>query len=243
MNYPVEAVLYKNNKTIVFSSNENTIVIKKILNDKDGINSRIIVEITMLKSLCHNNIIKMNNFFCDSIWTYLILEYCDMTLTKYCHLYFPLTGEQTIGILKQIVEGLKYIHHKNIIHRDIKPDNILIQNGTVKIADFGLSVLITGNKLSYNVVTLYYRAPEILSHIPYGKPIDIWALGCVLYQMSSLRILFYGIEHTQLDVIKEKVAAGIYLNNIMMKDILEQMLVLDANQRITIDALYELLYF
>ena len=105
----------------------------------------------------------------------------------------------------QLLNGLLYLHDAHIIHRDLKPANVLItSNGVVKIGDLGLArlthqplqPLFAGDKV---VVTIWYRAPELLLGAKhYNKSIDIWAVGCVIAELASLRPIFKG-EEAKLD--------------------------------------------
>ena len=115
--------------------------------------------------------------------------------------------------MKQIGEGISYLHSFGIIHRDIKPDNILITNkNEIKIIDFGLSKII-GNteKTNEGYGTLHYAAPEILLRIPYGKEIDIWALGILLFYILTGRNPFIGINED--DLAEQIVLKSITFNN------------------------------
>lgn len=108
-------------------------------------------------------------------------------------------------LIKQMIEGLYQCHSAGIMHRDVKPSNLLINtNGTLKLADFGLTTSFLGsNYLSNNVVSLYYRSPELLmgSH-SYGPEIDMWSVGCILIEMVTNNYLFAGAnEAEQLDLI------------------------------------------
>ena len=101
----------------------------------------------------------------------------------------------------QLLNGLLYLHDAHIIHRDLKPANILITSqGVVKIGDLGLArltyqplqPLVTGDKV---VVTIWYRAPELLLGAKhYNKAVDMWAIGCVVAELASLRPIFKGEE-------------------------------------------------
>jgi len=100
------------------------------------------------------------------------------------------------NIFKQILEGLEFSHSKNICHRDLKPDNILIDNeGNIKICDFG-SAKILNPKCEDNIphiVSRFYRPPElILAHHIYTSSIDIWSAGCILAEMFTRKPLFQG---------------------------------------------------
>lgn len=108
-------------------------------------------------------------------------------------------------LVKQMIEGLYQCHSAGIMHRDVKPSNLLINtNGTLKLADFGLTTSFLGSTyLSNNVVSLYYRSPELLmgSH-SYGPEIDMWSVGCILIEMVTNNYLFAGANETeQLDLI------------------------------------------
>jgi hypothetical protein len=100
--------------------------------------------------------------------------------------------------LKGLVEGVTYLHEHGIVHRDLKPANLFLEDGVVKIGDYGLSKSLAGSAeagMSENVGTCYYMAPEI-SRGRYHKPIDIYAIGVILYEMLTGRVPFEG-ETTQ----------------------------------------------
>ena len=96
--------------------------------------------------------------------------------------------------LKGLVEGVAYLHDHGIVHRDLKPANLFMEEGIVKIADYGLAKLITpshGTEHSESIGTCHYMAPEISSG-KYHKPIDIYAMGIILYEMITGRVPFDG---------------------------------------------------
>ncbi len=98
-----------------------------------------------------------------------------------------MSEERMWNIFIQICMGLRYIHmDKRVVHRDLKPDNILLGwNDSVKITDFGLArQRNTGHTLMESSVgTMAYSCPEVITNEPYGEKADIWALGCILYQV------------------------------------------------------------
>ncbi|KAH8033020.1 hypothetical protein HPB51_005042 [Rhipicephalus microplus] len=98
--------------------------------------------------------------------------------------------------LKQILEAILFCHQRRVLHRDLKPQNLLIdEKGTIKVADFGLARAfgIPVRVYTHEVVTLWYRAPEVLLGAQrYSTPIDIWSIGCIFVEMINRKPLFHG---------------------------------------------------
>ncbi|KAL0355036.1 UNVERIFIED_CONTAM: Cyclin-dependent kinase G-2 [Sesamum radiatum] len=108
----------------------------------------------------------------------------------------PMHRYEVKCIMKQLLEGVKFLHENGVMHRDLKPSNILInKKGEVKICDFGLSRQFESESGSYSprVVTLSYRAPEILAQVEtYSTAIDMWSVGCIMAELLLNEVLFKG---------------------------------------------------
>uniref|UniRef100_A0A3Q4I9A7 mitogen-activated protein kinase n=1 Tax=Neolamprologus brichardi TaxID=32507 RepID=A0A3Q4I9A7_NEOBR len=102
-------------------------------------------------------------------------------------------------VMQQLLQGLDFLHMNMVLHRDLKPENILISSrGEVKIADFGLARILTFNiALTPGVVTLWYRAPEVLLNSVYMSSVDMWSAGCIFAELFLLRPLFRGYTEVQ----------------------------------------------
>lgn len=107
-------------------------------------------------------------------------------------------------MMHQILCGVDFLHTHRVIHRDLKPQNLLVTStGNIKLADFGLAKTYDFEmRLTSVVVTLWYRSPEVLLGLSYATPVDIWSCGCIMAELFRLSPLFNGSsEGDQLDRI------------------------------------------
>lgn len=147
---------------------------------------------------------------------YCFQELIDYDLARVIHSHVQFSEFHIQNFVYQILCGLKYIHSAEVIHRDLKPGNILITvQGTLKICDFGLARGISpkfitktrsrANNITSYVATRWYRAPElILSRNRYSKSVDLWAVGCILLEFYGRRPLFVADDqlHQVMEIMK-----------------------------------------
>jgi len=175
----------------------------------------VIHEIQILKSLDNKNIVKFYESIEDSNYLYLVFEYIKGgSLFDYLNSKpgKKVNEEEAKCIFKQIVKAIQYCHKKNVVHRDLKFENILLdENKNMKIIDFGFAVVVnTVCKLNLFCGTTVYMAPEIINKQNYwGPPVDIWSLGVILYTMLSGRFPFRGSNDTEL---YKSISRGTYIN-------------------------------
>lgn len=190
-------VVYKG----VNKQTNEVIAIKKIKIEleSEGVPSTALREISILRELKHPNIVELKDVVCSESKLYLLFEYLEIDLRKYLESLSEneaLESDIVKSFIYQIVEGVAYCHSKKIIHRDLKPQNLLLdQYGRVKIADFGLAraFSIPIRPYTKEVLTLWYRAPEILlGCVEYSTPVDMWSVGCIFAELILKKPLFQG---------------------------------------------------
>jgi len=165
--------------------------------EDEGIPSTALREVSLLKSLKHENVVDLLNCVQSDGKLYLVFEFLDKDLKKYMDTtQGPLDGMLVKSYLHQTLLGLAFCHARGVMHRDLKPQNLLVNAaGDIKLADFGLAraYSIPIRVLTHEVVTLWYRAPEILlGSKTYAPPVDIWSMGVIFVEMLTKRPLFPG---------------------------------------------------
>jgi len=175
------------------------VAMKKMIleTEEEGIPSTAIREISLLKELSdHPNIVKLKDVLYLKSKLYLIFEYLDKDLKAYMDSGGQMDSRLVKSYLYQMLKGIAFCHSHRILHRDLKPQNLLIDTeGHLKLADFGLSRAfgIPLRHYTHEVVTLWYRAPEILlGQSRYSTPVDIWSAGCIFAEMVTQTPLFPG---------------------------------------------------
>ena len=169
---------------------------------KDGINRTALREIKLLQELSHDNIISLRDVFGYQSSISLVMDFMDTDLEVIIKdTTLVLAPANIKSYVLQTFLGLEYLHNNWVLHRDLKPNNLLVnRKGIVKITDFGLAKAYGSPNRQYThlVVTRWYRAPELLFGARiYGTGIDIWAMGCILAELL-LRVPFVAGE-TDLD--------------------------------------------
>lgn len=181
------------------------VALKEIhLDSEEGTPSTAIREISLMKELKHENIVSLYDVIHTENKLMLVFEYMDKDLKKYMDSYQNPAGGQrgaldpaTIkSFMWQLIRGIAFCHDNRVLHRDLKPQNLLINaQGQLKLGDFGLARAfgIPVNTFSNEVVTLWYRAPDVLlGSRTYNTSIDIWSAGCIMAEMFTGRPLFPG---------------------------------------------------
>ncbi|KAJ2940412.1 hypothetical protein O0L34_g91 [Tuta absoluta] len=179
--------------------NGQLVAIKKFLETEEdaAVRKMALREIRMLKKLRHDHLVNLIEVFRRKRRFYLVFEYLDHTLLDELEASTGGLGEETSKKhLYQLLKGIEYCHQNSIIHRDVKPENVLIsQQGIVKLCDLGFARALAapGEPYTEYVATRWYRAPELLvAEHRYGPEVDIWAIGCLFAEMLTGDPLFPG---------------------------------------------------
>mmetsp|Transcript_50128 Transcript_50128/g.119318 ORF Transcript_50128/g.119318 Transcript_50128/m.119318 type:complete len:458 (+) Transcript_50128:76-1449(+) len=134
--------------------------------------------------------------FWSDTYCYLVMERCESSLLDHLLAAGAGLNEVFLGhIFCQMTKAIEGLHHSNVVHRDVKPDNFLLKDGCVKLGDFGLSSMIkNGVQLHRTVGTAPFMSPEMLTRGEYGKKTDIWSLGVVFYVLLYGDFPYSGVE-------------------------------------------------
>ncbi|XP_074939374.1 serine/threonine-protein kinase Nek10 [Phalacrocorax aristotelis] len=192
--------------------------------DRDSSVKNIVSELTIIKEqLYHPNVVRYYRTFLENDRLYIVMELIEgVPLGEHFHSLKQkqqqFTEERIWHIFIQLCLALRYLHkEKRIVHRDLTPNNVMLgDKDKVTITDFGLAKQKQENsKLASVVGTILYSCPEVVKSEPYGEKADVWAAGCILYQMATLNPPFYSTNMLSLatkivGAVYEPVPEGLY---------------------------------
>ncbi|GLC41306.1 Serine/threonine-protein kinase Nek3 [Pleodorina starrii] len=211
-------------------------VLKKV--KVDGPDSSADSEVKVLRSLSHPLVLSYVDHFMYKGHLCIVTEYCDAG-----DLYQLLRARKAalsephlLDLFAQVLLAIQHVHSKNILHRDLKTQNIfLTSGGSIRLGDFGISRPLNGTMdLASTIIgTPYYMSPEVMSSMPYDFKSDMWSLGCVLYEMMSLKHAF---DATDMSSLVMKILRGEHLPipqgfSQELKDLVRQLLCKNPKMR------------
>jgi len=187
-------------KALDTSTNE-VVALKKILLDveSEGIPSTAIREICILRELQNQHIVSLKDVVTTDDKLFLVFEFVNQDLKQFIDSFpkeQPIDPKLIKAFTFQMLQAVSYLHSKRILHRDLKPQNILVDsNQNAKLADFGLAraFQMPLRPYTHEVITLWYRAPEILlGTLEYSPAVDIWSIGVIFIEMVTKTPAFAG---------------------------------------------------
>ncbi|ORE00572.1 KIN1 [Hepatospora eriocheir] len=249
--YKIQKTIGKGSSAKVFlcvSKTGKRVAIKVINRNNNIVNrTRILREIVIGTLLNHPHIVKVIDFFYDSVYFYIVFEYVDgivlydKILDSHLNKSEPLPIEKARKYFRQITSAIDYLHKNSIVHRDLKIENIIIDtDDNVKIIDFGLSNFFDSRAvLDTFCGSLYFAAPELLMGKRYNGPeIDIWSLGVVLYVMVYGKVPF---DDESIHELQAKIKTCKFnfpknrKTNPDLEDLIINMILLNPNQRYSME--------
>uniref|UniRef100_A0A3Q3JJ19 Protein kinase domain-containing protein n=1 Tax=Monopterus albus TaxID=43700 RepID=A0A3Q3JJ19_MONAL len=239
------------------------VAIKKFVESEDDpvIKKIALREIRLLKQLKHVNLVNLLEVFRRKRRLHLVFEFCEQTVLNELDKHPQGVPEaQLKSIVWQTLQAVNFCHKHNCIHRDVKPENILLtKTGVIKLCDFGFARILTGPEDDYTdyVATRWYRAPELLvGDTQYGPPVDVWALGCVFAELLHGNPLWPGksdvdqlylIQKTLGDLIprhRQVFRSNLFFSGVSIPEPdATSCLVMDPSLRLSCEELLELPYF
>ena len=200
--YELLDVIGEGGMSVVYKARDgilDRIVAVKVLKDefaKDaGFVEKFRAEALSVARISHPNIVNIFDVGDQDGIYYIVMEYVDgYTLKHLIREQAPLPVEKAVDIAIMVCDGVHHAHEKGIIHRDIKPHNILItEQGMVKVADFGIAQAVSAGTITYgnNIVgSVHYFSPEQAKGEPINRTTDIYSIGCILYEMVTGKVPF-----------------------------------------------------
>jgi calcium-dependent protein kinase len=212
----------------------------------DEFNSEIINEIDILKNLEHQNIVKIYEFYEGKKNFYIVTEYCNEgNLKKTIDKKEFITEIEAAAIMFQLFSAIAYCNQNKIMHRDLKAENIMLNDKTlyglpyVKIIDFGTAKIYENEFENIVIGTLYYMAPEVLNK-KYTNKCDMWSLGVILYYLFTKRLPFKAKNKPQLSYYIQNCKYNINLGPLKhasdeLKDLIKRLFVVNIDDRLSVN--------
>lgn len=212
---------------------------------KDSIN-----EVNLLKAMKHPNIISYKESFIEKSYLWIVMDYADdgdlykkIEVQKELGKY--MSENQILDWFVQMALATKHIHDHRILHRDLKTQNIFMsKNGQIKLGDFGIARVLqhTSDWAKTAIGTPYYLSPEIWQNMPYNQKSDVWSLGCILYEMVTLKHAFdaTSIKGLVLKILRNNYPEIPKQYSKDLKDLISSMLIKDPVKRPSINKVLEM---